>query len=281
MHQVLIEFKSISILSIYVFITLGLFISLWVLGKLAQKNRLRLQFILDIGIRLIIGALIGGRIIAIIENYQFYFNRFNTYSFLKLFAVWDKDLAFWGVILGIGFVLVKNCQARNENIKKWADISIISLMVMLTFRNFGVFLDGSNGGKPTEFFTGMTFNSSNVIYTVPIHPTQLYATIYTGLLAFLLYFLFKKYKNQFEGLIFLVGATLLSSLRFLEGFLRGDDVLSLFRLRVPQLLSLILAIYFSKKLYNYQVQNKVPFLNWYEKTYTTIIQTFKKPFKKK
>lgn len=281
MHQVLIQFKSISIFSLYVFVALGLFASLWTLGKLAQKNRLRLQFILDIGFRLIIGALIGGRIIAVIENYQFYFNRFNTYTFLKLFAVWDKDIAFWGVILGITFVLIKNCQTRNENIKKWSDIGIISLMVMLVFRNFGSFLDGSNGGRPTESFLGMSFNSSNVIYTVPIHPTQLYATIYTAIIAFILYVLFKKYKNQFEGLIFLVGATIYTFMRFLEGFLRGDDVLRIFGLRLPQILSIILFIIFSKKLYDYQVQNKVPFLNWYEKTYTTLLHTIKKPFKKK
>lgn len=281
MHQILIQFKSISIFSIYVFVALGLFTSLIILGKLAQKNRLRLQFILDIGPRLIIGGLIFGRLIALIENYQFYFNRINTYTFLKLFAIWDKDIAFWGVILGITIVLLKNCQTRNENIKKWGDIGIISLMVMLTFRNFGTFLDGSNGGKPTESFLGMTFNSSNVIYTVPIHPTQLYATFYTAIIAFVLYVLFKKYKNQFEGLIFLVGATLFSLLRFLEGFLRGDDVLKIFGLRLPQIVCLCLFIFFSKKLYNYQVQNKVPFLNWYEKTYTKIIHTFKKPFKKK
>lgn len=281
MHQVLIQFKSISVFSLYIFVAVGLFTSLWVLGKLAQKNRLRLQFILDIGLRLMIGGLIGGRLIAVIENYQFYFNRFNAYTFLKLFAVWDKDIAFWGVILGISVVLIKNCQIRNENIKKWADIGIISTMVMLVFRNFGAFLDGSNGGKPTESFLGMSFNSSNVIYTVPIHPTQLYATLYTAIIACVLYIIFKKYKNQFEGLVFLVGATGFTFLRFLEGFLRGDDVLRIFNFRLPQIICLILFLIFSKKLYNYQVKNKVPFLSWYEKTYTTIIQTIKKTFKKK
>lgn len=281
MYQILFQIGSVSIMTNHVLIALGLFISLWIFGRLAQKNRLRLQFILDIGLRLIAGAIIGGRLFAIISNYQFYFNKINFHTITRLFAIWDKDLSFWGAIFGIGFILVKNCQVRDENPKKWGDIFMISLMTMLIFRNFGAFLDGANAGKPTESFLGMTFNSSNVLYTVPIHPTQLYATIYSALILAILYLVFKKYKNQFEGLVFLLGATIYSFFRFLEGFFRGDDVVTIFgSIRLPQLIFLLLFLYFSKKLYNYQVKNQVPFLKVYEKFYGMSTKVFKRSKRK-
>jgi len=244
---------------------LGLFSSIYLIGKLAQKNRLRLQFLINIVPSLAIAAIVSGRFFAIIDNYQFYFNQINLHTIFKLFAFWEES-SFWGAVFGFSFVFVKNCQIKGENLRKWADVLMIGLVTILTFRNIGNFLDGGKYGRPTGSFLGLTFDNQNIMYTTPIHPTQLYATAYTLLIAFFLHWVVKKYKNQFEGLSFLLGATLFSFFRFLEGFFRGDDVLTITSLdiRASQIVFFLLFLYFAKKLYIYQTRNKVPFLRFYE-----------------
>jgi len=272
MQQVLLSFGPIMVKSMNVLLAIGFFFCFYVIGKLAQKNRLRLQFLINIAPSLLFGALLSGRLFAILDNYQLYFNQLNIQTIFKLFSIWDQDISFWGAIFGFSYVFIKNCQVKAENVKKWADVLMVGLITILFFRNIGHFLEGTNYGHPTKFFLGVTFNSPNIIYTDKIHPTQLYATFYTLIIAGFLYWTMKKYKNQFEGLTFILGAFLFSLFRFLEGFFRGDDVLTVtsLKIRASQIVFFGLFLYFSKKLYIYQIRNKVPILRFYEKLFGKI-----------
>jgi len=186
MHPELIELGPFLITSVNFMMAIGMFSAIYIVGKLAQKNRLRLQFLINILPSLVIAAIISGRFFAVLDNYQFYFNQINLHTILKVFAFWEES-SFWGAIFGLSFVFIKNCQSKGENLRKWADVLMIGLITVLTFRNIGNFLDGSKHGIPTDSFLGVTFNTQNIIYTGPIHPTQLYATAYTLIIAFFLH----------------------------------------------------------------------------------------------
>ncbi|NIA02053.1 MAG: hypothetical protein GWP15_01590, partial [Nitrospirae bacterium] len=93
-------------------------------------------------------------------------------------------------------------------------------------------------GKPTPLPWGVNFESAQIKYTIPIHPTQIYAFLYTLAIAITLILISKK-KAGFIGLI---GIASFSFVNFLEHFLRGDDTLLLFGIRVPQIIMLLLSI---------------------------------------
>ncbi len=271
MQPILFEFKFIVVQSFWAFTALALFVSTWIFGKLAQRSRLRLQFVLDIGARLLLGGLIFSRIFAIIGDFQFYFSTLNLRSLFRLVSIWDLDLSFWGFVFGLLFVFYNNAKEKREPLSKWSDIFAVALMIGLTIGNFAALLGGYNYGRPTETFLGVTFNSAFIKYTVPIYPTQVFALIYTGLLSLWLVYIFKKFRSKYEGLIFLLAATSFSLLRFIEGFFRGDDVLTFWIFRLPQWLFLAIGLFASYKLYYYQKQNRVPGLRKYEELYSKLL----------
>ncbi len=267
MQPIIFEFKGITIYSLWFFIALALFAGTMIFGQLSQKSRLRLQLILDLSPKLLLGAIIGGRLVQVLLNLPLYFSGFQIRKILSIFAIWDTELSFWGAIIGLCYVFYKNVEPRGENMKKWADIFVISLISAMSIGNIGSYMGGLNYGKETILPIGITFNSAFVKYTVPIHPTQIYAAIYCALIAGFLYYVYQKYRAQYEGLILLLGVTLYSYMRFLEGFVRGDDVLTIWIFRLPQIVFLLIGIYSTKKLISYQRKNHVPLLKPFEKWY--------------
>jgi phosphatidylglycerol:prolipoprotein diacylglycerol transferase len=268
MNQLLFESRIFTIYSIWFFISLALFAGTYLFVKLAQKSRLRLQFIADVSIPVIIYSIVIGRIFAIFSNAQYYFYDFGAAKIYQMIAFWqDKDISFWGAMIGAIYIFTKKANQKQENLQKWGDIFAISLMLSLFIGNFGALLDGSNHGSPTSFPWGIAFDNSIVKFTTPIHPTQVYAMIYCLIIGILAYKIDKKYKNQFDGLVMLLTSALFSSFKVLEGFFRGDDVTMLWIFRFPELCFFIIALYSWHKLYFFQKRNQVPFLRKFDYYY--------------
>jgi phosphatidylglycerol:prolipoprotein diacylglycerol transferase len=256
--------SSFIVKSLYFFSALGLIVSMLFFSRQALKNRLRLQFVVDIFYKLLLSGIIWGRLIYVLINYQFYFFEFSFASVFKSLAFWaDKSLSFWGFLFGVILSFISNANKRQEDPKKWGDTFALSFLLFMIFANFAAFLDGSNFGKPTDAFVGVTFlNNINVKYLTPIHPTQLYAMFYCVLIFMFLYAVQRKYRNQIDGLIFYLAGMLFSFCKFIEGFFRGDDVsLMLFNtFRLTEIIFLMLGFYFLKKVVDYQKRNHTKLL---------------------
>lgn len=259
MYPILLQLTpSFFVKSSYFFMFLGLILATVFFVREATKNRLRVQFIVDILWRLVLGGIVGGRLFYVALNYQFYFFEFSISSIIKSLAFWaDKSLSFWGVVFGVVLSFIHYANKRQENPQKWADSAMLSFLLFMVFVNFGAFLDGSNFGRPTESFVGVQFlNNINVKYLTPIHPTQLYAAFYCILIFMMLRIVQKNYRHQYEGLVFMLGVFMYSICRFVESFYRGDDsVLQIFGLfRIEMILFGLASVYFIKKLYVYQMK---------------------------
>jgi phosphatidylglycerol:prolipoprotein diacylglycerol transferase len=114
--------------------------------------------------------------------------------------------------------------------------------------HFGAFLDGTSYGRETNLPWGMIFESPSIKYAVPIHPAQLYAMLYSAIIALVLVILFKKNAVK-QGTITIIAIISYFSMMFLEGFIRGDDVFVFLSLREEQWLSLIVLIATGSYLY--------------------------------
>jgi prolipoprotein diacylglyceryltransferase len=274
MNPILFESTAFTVYSLWFFACLGFFIGVYIFTKLAQKSRLRLQFIADISIPLIIWSLIIGRIFTIIGNSQYFFYDFGWAKVYQMLAIWqDKEISFWGAMIGAIYIFIKKAHHKQENLQKWGDVFAISFLSAVAIGNLGTFFDGINHGKLTNLPLGVVFENAIVIYTEAVHPTQIYALIYTTLIGLFCYSVFKKYKNQFDGLIFILALALFSTFRYLEGFFRGDLVPMLWKFRFPELCFLLLMIYGWNKLYYYQKNNQVPFLRKFDYYYGKMLNT--------
>lgn len=255
MFPVLIQIGPIIVYSVWLFAGIGFLLGVFIFTYLAHKKRLNINFIYNHSFGLFISALIGARVVFVIKNFSYYFPEFNTQTFMHSLFIWDKGLSLIGGLLGIVGALLYYANKEKEQTKKWLDILTISALFALAVGHIGTFLDGSAYGNITSLPWGMIFDNPSIKYAVPIHPTQLYSFLFTSILAILLLFYYRK-KRPKAGKTIYIGLGIYAVFLFLQGFIRGDDVLIVAGLREEQWLSIIIlviliGVYFLKR-YNTQ-----------------------------
>lgn len=231
------QIGPVTVFSLWIFIGIGFFAALLIINKLVKKTRLKLQFLANHSLAIFFGGLIVSRLFFIIRNGEYYFKDFGIGGILQLFYIWDKGLSVWGGITGIMLCLTYFCRKYGENTLKWLDVTSVGILGALAVGNIGAFLDGRNYGNETGLPWGVLIENS--IYAVPIHPTQIYAAIYTGVLIVVLMQLFNRKAGKEEGTITLIAAGCYGFLRFLEEFLRGDESNMFLGLREAQIYALL------------------------------------------
>ncbi len=233
MFPILFEFGPFSIHALWFFVSLGFIFGCLLFARLAKRYRLRLDAFSKYGFVLLITTLIGARLIYVITHVT-------NYNFITIFSVWDRGFSLWGAVIGFFIPLYFLTKESQESFWRIADSLTLPILLAFLFGHMGAFFDGVAHGSVTNLPWGITFQSAAVKYAVPIHPTQLYAFIYT----FALFIAFWKTSRYWilktEGFTFKMMLWSYSLFRFLEEFFRGDDVIMLFGIiRVPQLLALL------------------------------------------
>ncbi len=236
MFPILIQTNFFAIHSLWIFIGIALIAGTYTIIHIGIKNGLKIQFLNEHSFKLIVWVIIGSRLAGIFENYQDYFSGFNIPAFLRLFYIWDRGLSLWGGALAFLIYFYLVCKKEAQDFWKWLDSLVPSGLIAMAIIDLGAFFDGINHGNETSLPWGVNFARPDIKYVVPIHPTQIYAFLYSTILAIGLIFLanHKKLKEkEITGIIGLIGITVFSMLRFLEEFVRGDDVLVFFGIRTP------------------------------------------------
>jgi phosphatidylglycerol:prolipoprotein diacylglycerol transferase len=145
----------------------------------------------------------------------------------------------------------------ERNLIKWLDVFVPTIILGLAFFHLGAFFDGTNYGLPTELPWGIVFENYEIKYIGAIHPSQIYALLYSLLTFILLYFINSTKKIQEypkPGFIATLGVAAYSLFYFLEQFTRGDDTMTIFGdVRVPQIFAFAIFVFATYKLYkNYK-----------------------------
>lgn len=232
MYPILFEIGPFVIHSLWLFVAFGIMAGSFLFMRLAKRYRLKLNFLTHHGGLVILSTLISARLFFIL----FHLQEFN--EFFSIFKLWDKGLSFWGALLGFSLSIVYVAKKYGESWLRIFDAISLPLLLGLLFGHAGAFLDGIAHGKATNLPWGITFQSAVVKYAVPIHPTQLYAFLYTFVLFFMLRKVSKEWFFKAEGFTASVTIWAYSLFRFLEEFFRGDDTIMLFEvIRISQLLA--------------------------------------------
>lgn len=245
MIPIIFQTEFFTLHTLWVFFAIGLIAGTYTLIKLSERHSLKIQFLSENSWKLIIWTLIGARILGVISNYSIYFYELKFSSLIQIFYIWDKGLHFWGGAIAFFIALYFICKKNEQNFLKWLDVIIPSTIVGIAIGSLGAFFDGINYGKETSLPWGVNFENPSIKYAVPIHPTQIYAFIYSAGIAALLILAgqISKIKNLDQaGLVGLCGITLFGLMKFLEEFVRGDDTWLLLGIRVPQIITLLITI---------------------------------------
>jgi phosphatidylglycerol:prolipoprotein diacylglycerol transferase len=218
-----------------VFLLIGVWIFVEFFLRLANAAHLSLQHFHDHSWLYFLAFLLGGRFFAIVAQYLSYWQ-----DPLRIFIVWDGQFSFLGGVIGIGVVLFWATRTHRATFLQWLDALLPAAFLGLAFSWLGQFFAGHSFGRPTDVFWGVTYDSINVSYTVPIHPVQLYYVFFYLFLTFLL-LVIRKYSTR-AGAETLSGIICASVGTFLLEYFRGDPAIPVFATRVDFIVLLILFV---------------------------------------
>jgi len=227
MHPILFEIPKIDLggwtigpipIRMYgLMIGLGFLVAVWLASRRAKKEGIDPERIMDMGVYLLLAAIIGSRLFYVLVNFQ-EFQR----NWLDVFAIWKGGLVFYGGL--IGAVAAGIWYIRKHALPVWKTADIVAPYIALghMFGRFGCFFAGCCYGAPCHTSVGITFSDAHSLAPlgVPLYPTQLFEAggELVNFLVLLTVYRFRK----FDGQVFWLYPALYSILRFIVEFFRGD-----------------------------------------------------------
>ncbi len=227
MHPILFEIPQIDLgnwvigpipIRMYgLMIGCGFLLAIYLASRRARKEGLNPELVLDMGIYLLLAAIIGSRALYVLTSWQ-EFSR----NPVEMFAIWKGGLVFYGGVLaavptGIWYV-------RKHNLPVWKTGDIIAPYAALghAIGRLGCFFAGCCYGAPCSGPLCITFSDARSLapHGVPLFPTQLTESGAEFLIFGLLLFL-RRYKT-FDGQLFWLYLIFYAIMRFSLEFYRGD-----------------------------------------------------------
>jgi phosphatidylglycerol:prolipoprotein diacylglycerol transferase len=207
----------------------------------ARKRGLDATRVMDLGIYIIISALVGAKLLLLVTDFQTF--RSNPAELLSLAR--SGGVFYGGLILAVVVALV---YIRRIGLPLWTTCDVFAPGIALghVVGRFGCFFAGCCWGKPTTLPWGITFTDPFAAANVgtplnqSLHPTQLYEAGAEFLILALLLGTENKGK-PFAGRTFWLYMLLYAVSRFIIEFFRDDPRGMVGVLSTSQFISVILA----------------------------------------
>jgi phosphatidylglycerol---prolipoprotein diacylglyceryl transferase len=208
--------------------------------KRAKARHLDSTRVMDLGIYIIISALVGAKLLLLVTDFQTF--KSNPAELLNLLR--EGGVFYGGLIVAVTVAL---WYIKRVGLPLWTTCDVFAPGIALghIIGRFGCFFAGCCFGKPTTVPWAITFTdpfaAANVgtPLNVPLHPTQLYEAGAEFLILIVL-LTTEKWGRKFAGRTFWLYMLLYSVSRFVIEFYRGDERGSVGPLSTSQFVSVIL-----------------------------------------
>lgn len=224
MYPRLVEIGWFSLPTYGVLVALGFLLGLQLAGRLARRVGLDPERITNLGVYIALSAIVGAKLFYLFSEWDYY-----SANWDRLFSISSLQAGgvFYGGLLAALAVTVIYVRKNNLSWLPTADVFAPSLAAGHAVGRLGCFAAGCCWGKPTDMPWGVEFTSQiahdfvGVPLNVHLHPTQLYESFGTGLIALFLFWRF--FKPHATGTIIGWYLVLYSSFRFVIEFFRADQ----------------------------------------------------------
>lgn len=240
MYPILFELGGFPVYTYGVLLAAAYLLGLQLALVRARARGLDANRVMDLGIWIIISALIGAKLLLLIVDFDTF-----RYRPAELFTLLRSGGVFYGGL--IAAVIVAIWYMRRHRLPVWTTSDAFAPGIALghVIGRLGCFLAGCCFGRATDVPWAITFHSEyaaqNVGTTlnVPLHPTQLYEAgaelVILGLLL-----MFERKGRAFPGRTFWGYMLLYGVTRFIIEFYRGDPRGMVGALSTSQFVSVIL-----------------------------------------
>jgi phosphatidylglycerol:prolipoprotein diacylglycerol transferase len=249
MHPILFQIGPITIYTYGVLVALGIFFGSLILVKLAEREGIDRESVVDVAFWSVLAGLFGARLFFFLYNPQY------AKPLYRIFFIWEGGLVWYGGVLFGAITALFLIKKKGIPLWKFADVVSIALSVGLGFGRIGCTMSGCCYGKECHSPFSITFKDSHSAAPVgiPLCPTQPLSALANFLIAALLYVFYRKWRKA-DGQVFALYLVLYGIFRFFVEFLRATpkEILGLSNNQVISLVMVAagIAILFYRKSKN-------------------------------
>jgi phosphatidylglycerol:prolipoprotein diacylglycerol transferase len=207
----------------------GVFLSIFLMTRDAQKYGFPPpEKIFDLVFVVVFAGFVGARLFYVIQEWPWY-----RQHPAEVLQIWKGGLVYYGGMITSFAAFFLYLGWSRLPLLATSDFVISYIPLAHAFGRIGCFLNGCCYGRPTSLPWGVQFP----FLAGPVHPTQLYETLFNlGLFGFLVRFYPKR---RFAGEVTALYLVTYSIGRFVLELYRGDQPLLFFGFTLHQLLSVI------------------------------------------
>src|SRR5256714_5927856 len=241
MYPRLLELGPITVYTYGVLLAAAYLFGLQLARVRARARGLDANRVLDLGIYIIISALVGAKLLLLITD----FDAFTANPRELLTLARSGGVFYGGLIMAVSVALI---YIRHIGLPLWTTCDVFAPGIALghVIGRFGCLFAGCCYGKPTTLPWGITFKDPFARANVgtplgtPLHPTQLYEAGAELLILIVLLRTDRKGK-PFAGRTFRLSMLLYAASRFIIEFYRGDERGTVGMFSTSQFISVVLA----------------------------------------
>ncbi len=224
----LLELGSFSLPTYGVLIALGFLVGISLSARLARRSGMDPDRVTNLGIVLLVSAIVGAKLFLIADNWTYYsadFSRLFSLSALRSGGV------FYGGLLTALAVAYYYTRRHRMPWLATADLMVPGLAFGHAIGRLGCFAAGCCWGREARLAWSVTFTDpaahsfTGVPLNVPLHPTQLYEASGAALIGLVLLWLYLR--PHVAGAILGAYLVLYSSFRFFVEFFRDEGARTL------------------------------------------------------
>jgi phosphatidylglycerol---prolipoprotein diacylglyceryl transferase len=224
MYPKLLDLGPITVHTYGLLLAAAFIAGIWITSRNARKAGIGPDLIWNLGLVVIFAALVGGKILLVFSDYQYYSQ--NLREVFSLSTLRSGGAYYGGLLLALGcavwFLLKKRLPFWTV-----ADLAAPGIALGQAIGRLGCLSAGCCYGKPTHMPWGITFTNQyayanvGVTLNMPLHPTQIYE--FLGAFVIFLFLMWRLRKKHVAGQTSLEYLMLYAILRFVVEFFRDDD----------------------------------------------------------
>jgi len=232
MHPILFSYGPLTVYSYGLCVALAFLAAIATAAARAGRYGWKPEIIYDISIYVILAALLGSRLLYILDNPDEFLN-----SPLDVFKIWKGGLVYYGGVMAAIAAGALYLRIHRLGVLNGFDLLIPSVALGHAIGRIGCFLNGCCFGALCSKPWAVVFPAGSPVYyhqlyesgviapgsryTLPVHPTQLYEAAIELLIFCMLSFTLAR--RRFNGQVFFLYFVLYGAVRFVVEIFRADN----------------------------------------------------------
>ena len=217
MQKIAFQFGDFTIYWYGVLVAIGFLAGLWTATRRGLRDGLPGDRLADLGIWLMVGAIVGARLFFVISYWR---EDFASKPIWEILMIRRGGLVFYGGLVGASLACFFFVRARRLPLWKVADALAPSIALGYMFGRIGCLMNGCCFGKPCSLPWALHYPNDHETWPQGVHPTQLYESLMNLALYGVLAWLYRR--KKFDGQVFAAYLVGFALLRTIGEMFRGD-----------------------------------------------------------